>query len=840
MDPNHAEFRFVCSLENGVHARPASLLADVARPFASEITITRDGGPTVSLTSVLSVIGLDIKKGDHCSIEARGHDASQAIRAIGEFVMSRLAVEDEVPSPRSRDAAHDPKVPITLRRMNLIIIPGRSVSGGFGTGDAVVISESSTPLETQARSPADAADEWRRVQEALIHVKSDLSRRAAAASGLEADLLNAHAAIAQDRELCAEIERRVRAGASAIDAVAGASDCFANRLSSAKSAYIRERAVDVRDVCGLITDQLQGPTTSRVPSLTRDSIVFAETLTPNQLLKLDRTFLKGLVLGSVGQTSHTVILARSMAIPTLIGVARAAAIAKVGEQAIVDGDGGYVIPEAHPPALRYFARERAAHARRRERLLPLASVPAATSDGLRLEVGVNASTAQDVAAAIPSGADGVGLLRTELLFLDRDTPPSEDEQFLAYRDILHAAAGRPVIIRTFDIGGDKPASYMPLPPEENPFLGVRGLRLYERFPEMLRTQVRAILRASAFGTIKIMAPMVSLPREAAWFRDQVLSVRDELDASSTPHDRSVPIGLMIEVPSAAFAIPELSEIVDFFSIGTNDLCQYFLAADRGNPGVSRLYDAGTPSFLRLLKQIADAAKSRGKWVGICGEMAGDRTNLPILIGLGVDEISLAPSAVMETKAAVHGLNAATCRELLDTSLSCGDPVEVDSVLSRFAERADSRLPVIDAALIEPRSDAISKEEAIKSAVDLLYISGRTTNPGVIEEAAWAREETYSTGLGHGFAVPHCKSAAVSAPALSVVKVSTPVDWGSMDGLPVSVVMLLVVPSNDTKGSHMKVFARLARRLMHEDFRSEIQRDSSPDRIAAFLRRELEV
>jgi fructose-specific PTS system IIA-like component len=453
---------------------------------------------------------------------------------------------------------------------------------------------------------------------------------------------------------------------------------------------------------------------------------------------------------------------------------------------------------------------------------------------VRLEVGANASTAAEVAAAMGHGADGVGLLRTELLFLDRPTPPGEDEQFEAYSEVVHAAAGRPVIIRTFDIGGDKPAAYLRMPREENPFLGVRGLRLYEQHPDLLREQLRAIVRASALGPVKVMAPMVATPEEAAWFREQVRAA--QADAPRKAAD--LPVGVMLEIPAAAMVVDQLCDEVDFFSLGTNDLCQYWMAVDRGNSAVAGLYSARQPSFLRFLRTTVERARARGKWIGVCGEMAGERLNLPLMIGLGVDEISIAPGDVLAIKSAVHRADASRCRELLAAAEACRTPAQVEDLLRAGAWRAPASEQLLEQGMIEVGSDAASKEEAIKAAVDVLFIAGRTERPRAVEDAVWAREQTYSTGLGFGIAVPHCKTDAVAAPSLAVLRLGAPVDWGSMDGLPVSTVLLLAIPASDTTGAHMKVFAKLARKLMHEGFRARLGGAPDAAAILACLRDEL--
>ncbi len=836
-----AEYRFTCPLANGLHARPASLLADVVRPFRARVTISKVGGAAADMLSVLSVVGLDVQAGDECLVLADGEDAAAALASLRMFVEERLVAADEpAPGPAPAGAEARSRLPVALRRLEIQHSFGRAVCGGIGIGRAVIVSGLSLCPEALCARPGALESEVQSVRHAIGLTRDDLQRRAALAGrGMAGDLLRAHAAIAEDPALRGAIEQRVRGGATAAQAVVAAAEDFAGRLRGAQSAYIRDRAVDVIDVCMQMLDHLTGGGggSARV-ALAEPSVVFADALTANQLLQMDRGMLRGLVLGGVGATSHTVILARSFRIPTVIDVRNSPSLTSAGTRVIVDGEGGVVLTQMHPAVERYYGRELRAHERSGQRLRSIAQGQARTTDGVGLEVGANASTPGEVENVIAHGADGVGLLRTELLFLDRATAPTEEEQFEAYSAVVKAAAGRPVIIRTFDIGGDKPAAYLRIPEEENPFLGVRGLRLYHSHPEVLSTQLRAILRASALGPVKIMAPMIATPEEAAWFGERVRAERRQLREQGVAVTEQIPIGIMLEIPAVAMVMDQLSGVVDFFSIGTNDLCQYWMAVDRGNPGVASLYNPRQPSFLRLLRAIVREAGARGKWIGVCGEMAGRRENLPLMIALGLDEISVAPGEVSTLKALVRTASAAACAELLDAACDCSTPAQVEALIGQSPWRSAAPCPVVAGELIAIGSDAQSKEEAIQEAVDLLYASGRAEQPRVVEEAVWAREQTYSTGLGFGFAIPHCKSEAVVSPSLAVVKLGSPVEWGSMDGQPVEVVMLLVVPASDASGSHMKVFASLARRLMHEEFRDRMRAAASAEAVEGCLREEL--
>lgn len=869
------EHDFVCTLANGLHARPASLLAQCADAFVASIQIVRRVMPEpapVDARSVLSIIGLDVRQGDRCTIIATGDDAVAAIAALREVIELRLdAAERAAEAEVQLLVSVATRVPRVLRQLGVRAIAGESVSPGCAHGEVVVVGGLSLPPDAAratASSPSRELAAARRAIESLhahLVARANRAETGVAGASTEAAILAAHAQIASDPALWNSIHNAIATGATAPQAVVAAADSLIARLRAAESAYVRDRALDVQDIAmQLIERLLPGAPDSEQP-LARDSIVFADTLTANQLLRLDRNRLKGLVVGSVGRTSHTVILARGFGIPCIINVTHAAIAATPGHLAAIDGDGGYAVSPATPDVIAYFTGRQSAARRRADRLRPLAQGVPSTRDGHRLEVGTNASAPAEVASGIAHGSDGIGLFRTEFMFLERELAPDEDEQREVYADAVQEAAGAPLIFRTFDIGGDKPAPYLHFDAEENPFLGVRGIRLHQRYPALLDIQLRAIVRAAAgapVNTVKVMAPMVATPSEAEWFRTRVQDAIVQVRAAGHAAHDTIPVGVMIEVPAAAFAIDRLAPHVDFFSIGTNDLCQYLFAADRGNPGVASLGNPLHPSFLRLLRCLVRDANAAGKWIGVCGEMGGRVTNVALLIGLGVDEISGSPANVLALKQAIRAADASHCREILDAACMCRDADEVVALLNTGAWRDDSAAPpVVDAACIAVDVDLPSKAHAIEHAVELLWIAGRTNRPRDVDAAVWAREETYSTGLGHGFAIPHCKSDAVQAATLVVVTLRQPIEWASMDDQPVHTVLLLAVPaggdgSPDQAGSgaapgrgnretqseaakqHMRIFATLARRLMHDDFRDRFATLRDPASIQAFLASEL--
>ncbi|MCH8852064.1 MAG: phosphoenolpyruvate--protein phosphotransferase [Planctomycetes bacterium] len=841
------DFTFRCPLPNGLHARPASRLAEVAGQFTSDVTLVNErSGEDANVKSALSIIAIGVKLDDSCLIRVDGTDAEEALAAIRDFVenvlpdcdeqLSMPAVETEIVLPRS------------LRIADVVWHAGTPVSRGIGQGVVVVVASGpSLPKELAHESVGSCDEEQHKVSSAVAAVRRNLKAKLAAQPGpTEAGILRAHLSIAGDVALAERLEELVSAGLSAGQAIVEAGSFFASRLEDADSAYVRERAVDVEDICQQLLEQVCGQRVQAASiELTEPSVVLAKNLAPRQFLSLDKHLLKGLVLERGGTTSHTVILARSFSIPTLTGVAGLRAKLPVGSEVIIDANLGIVITEINSIVRRYYERELRKHSRLRKRFAAHVHAPAITRDGRRLEVAANVATPEELAPAFEQGAEGIGLFRTEMLFMDRGAAPSEEEQFAVYTQAAQAADGRPVIIRTIDIGGDKPLPYLSLPFEVNPFLGYRGVRIYRDYQEMIDTQLRAILRASAFGALRVMVPMVCSVEEVRWVKKRLTEAQAELKAGGVAFDPAMPFGIMVEVPSVAFVLDQICAEVDFFSIGTNDLLQYFLAVDRDNDKVAGLYSARHPAFLRLLARIVEDARRHSRWVGMCGEMARDLQNLPLLIGLGLDEISVAAPDVPALKAAVTQLSAAECRDVFAAATACSDVAEVESVLATFHTRAAAARSLPEASLLEAElitvdSDSISREEVIKEIVDALHVAHRTHDAATVEEAVWAREEVHSTGLGHGFAIPHCKTDAMASNSIGVVRLKQPIEWDAVDDQPVECVILLAMRESDKDGTHMKVFSTLARKLMHEEFRERMLAAQDGDAILAYLTEQLEL
>jgi len=835
------EISFRCPLPNGLHARPATQFSTVAKRFTSELILVNERtGAKGNVKSVLAVIGADVRLSDGCRIYITGDDQDEAFAAVNNFVECILpGCDDALPPPKAGPGKV--QLPRAVAKAGVRWAAGKPACNGIGQGVVVLVAELALPEAAALAGGESTAAEHEKTKRALGAVRKALQGKLASRpAAVEAAVINAHLAMVEDVALHDRLAALIEGGCSAGQAVVTAARHFMDQLRASESLYVRERAADVQDVCTQLLDELYGGGwQANEVRLTRESVVVAENLAPRQLLSLDRALLKGLVLGRGGATSHTVILARSFGIPTLTDVSEARQCLSAGEEAVVDAETGIVVGELTPAARRYYAQEVETNRRRRERVAAYVERLAVTREGQRIEVAANVSTATEVGPAVEQGAEGVGLFRTEMLFLDRESPPSEEEQFAAYKAAAEAAKGRPVIIRTMDIGGDKPAAYLGLPTEANPFLGYRGTRVYPEHKRLFIEQTRAIVRASAFGSLRLMVPMITVTEELRWVRQHVRDVQAELRTAGAEFDEKMPIGAMIEVPAAAFTLERLAQESDFFSIGTNDLAQYFFAADRDNAKVAGLHNVRRPAFLRLLAKIVEEARRLGKWVGLCGEMGRDEANLPLLVGLGLDEISVAAPDVTRIKAALAELSGAQCRGILKKAMECGDAAEVETLLGESRRPATAR-SLLDRELVELDADCLDKEEVIRRAVDALYVAGRIEDRWAVEEALWARETVYSTGLGYGFAIPHCKTNAIGADSICVLRLRSPVEWGSEDGQAVGMVIVLAIRESEAAGTHMKVLARLARKLMHEEFREGLKATTNAEEVLAYLTRELEL
>ncbi len=837
------EHSFSFPLPNGLHARPASHLQELANRFASEISLTNQRNRrTANVKSVLSMVSADIGHNDPCVFKISGADEAAAGAELIRFLRDEFpSVDDAMPEVSAEQA--ELLLPRSLKAAGLREFHrGVAVSAGIGWGRAVLLQGPTLPEDLEKQQPQDVNTERMLFAGALAAARKIVdSKISASTHAREIEVLRAHLAILNDVSFIDKVVDLIdHQHKTAAQAVFAATQFFSDTLEKSTSSYLRERVLDLQDVCKQLLDALGGANGGTNGSANdgmpwdRPTICIADRLTPGRFLALDRRHLRGLVLREGGTTSHTVILARSMNIPTLVDVGPDVLTRlSAGQEVIVDANLGILVPQVTEPLRRYYQLETRRLEMMHERLASPGAMPAVTSDGLDLEVAANVTSAEEVVAAIDNGAHGIGLFRTEMLFMDRKSPPSEDEQFEVYTAAARAADGLPVMIRLLDIGGDKPAPYLNFPDEANPFLGYRGARIYAENSELIKTQLRAILRASTDGELRILIPMVCCIEEVRIVRRLLEQVKDELTTSGARFKRGIQLGAMIEVPSSAFLIQELAEETDFFSIGSNDLAQYFLAADRDNRKVSHIYGWSHPAFLRLLQQIVDEAHEAGKWIGLCGEMADCITALPILIGLGLDEISLAAPRIPAVKQAVAAQQFERCRDLLEQAMSCATRAQVEAILEDFGPSV-RELPLLARDLLLLDCQATSKAEAIKEMCDALWLAGRVQRPQLVEESVWQREDAYSTGFGFGFALPHCKSEHVGVNSIVLCKLANPVAWGSTDKQPVDVVILLAIRAAEYERDHMRIFAQLSRLVMREDFRSQIRELDDPARLLSFL------
>lgn len=491
----------------------------------------------------------------------------------------------------------------------------------------------------------------------------------------ELAIFEAQALMLQDPELLARVEEALAGGASAEAAWSQAVEAFAAQLAALPDPYFQARAADVRDIGNRVLRHLLGaPEPSPMPG--HPVVVVADDLLPSETVSLDPQRVLAFVTEGGGPTAHAAILARRLGVPAVVAVGSALREVPDGAMLLVDGEAGWVELEPTPEAIHQAQERQARWQAARAQAEAAAHAPALTRDGVRIEVAANVGSLEDAREAFQRGADGIGLLRTEFLYLGRERAPTEEEEIAVYRALLEAMGGKPVVVRTLDVGGDKPLPYLPMPAEANPFLGVRGVRLSRRHPELLRRQLRALLRAGAGFPLRIMFPMVSTVEEIRWLRAFVEEVRSELAAEGHPLPEDLQVGMMVEVPAAALLADRFLPWVDFFSIGTNDLTQYTLAADRTNPAVAGMADGLHPAVLRLIRSVTAAAEGTGKWVGVCGELAGDPQAVPVLIGLGVQELSVNPVRVPEVKAAVRRWSLAEARALAEEALRQEDALAV--------------------------------------------------------------------------------------------------------------------------------------------------------------------
>ena len=559
-------------------------------------------------------------------------------------------------------------------------LTGIAASNGIAIAKAFRLEN--PELNVEKKVVADAKAELQRfqnaVQESMYELEAIKQKTAEQISEKEAAIFGAHLLVLNDPELIGPITGKIEAEqVNAEFALQETSDLFIDLFEAMDNDYMKERAADVRDVRKRILAHLLGVSIQNPSLISEEVVIIAEDLTPSDTVQLNPEFIKGFVTDIGGRTSHSAILARTLEIPAVVGAKKAMETIAGGTLIIIDGIDGEVIIDPDEEMLTFYEDKKAAFDSKKSEWSALKDEATITSDGIPVELGANIGTPKDIAGVLENGAEAIGLYRTEFLYMGRDAFPTEEEQVEAYSAVLKGMEGKPTVVRTLDIGGDKELSYLELPKELNPFLGLRAIRLCLEMPEMFRTQLRALLRASVHGNLKIMFPMIATVDEFRQAKALLLEEKAMLEEAGIPVNEKVEVGIMVEIPSTAVMADVFAKEVDFFSIGTNDLIQYTLAADRMNESVSYLYQPYNPAILRLVKNVIDASHREGKWTGMCGEMAGDEIAIPILLGLGLDEFSMSASSILKARSQISKLSKAEMSQHIDPILALSSAEEVE-------------------------------------------------------------------------------------------------------------------------------------------------------------------
>jgi phosphoenolpyruvate-protein phosphotransferase len=656
--------------KTGLHARPAATFVDLAKRFQADIQVRR-GDSIANGKSLISLLQLGVEHGVTIRVSAQGTDATAALDALQAAIAVGLGDEPEEQLPPAPGSGIQGWAPQAAGAT----IAGIPASGGLAIGPVRQYRQQASLVVED--NPGDPITEGDRLQNALNAAQAELDRlheevKTRLGAG-KAAIFRVHAEFLNDAALIMQAISLIYQGHSAAWAWQQVINERVSQMQKLDDPVLAGRAVDLSDVGQRVLRHLVKATDVRPVALTEPSILLAEDLTPSDTATLDLDMILGLCTARGGPTSHTAILARGFGTPAIVGAGEAVLNVADSTLGILDGESGklYLKPSEADVQMARTLQEQLHQQQEGARASRFA--PATTTDGYRVEVAANINRAADAPQAIEAGAEGVGLMRTEFLFLAQDSIPSEDEQFEAYRDMAQALGGRPLIIRTLDIGGDKEVPYLNLPKEDNAFLGVRGIRLCLIRPDLFIPQLRAIYRAAAYGRIHIMFPMISTLEDVERARAITEQVREELNAPP------VPLGVMIEVPSAVILADHLAQEVDFFSIGTNDLTQYTLAMDRLHPQLARQADALHPAVLRMIERTVQAAKNAGKWVGVCGGIAGDLKGAVILTGLGVAELSVSVPSIAAVKAEIRSHSLADMQRIAQQALQCRTAAEVRSL-----------------------------------------------------------------------------------------------------------------------------------------------------------------
>lgn len=653
----------------GLHARPAAVIAARARQFTCDLRLVK-GDRIANARSILGIMGLEIGAGDEVRVVAHGADAEQAIAALTHALETEII---EAPLPAGTSVAAAPAAPPPVKGE----LQGVPAAPGVGVGQVFHLRHEDAVIEERAGDPErERRDLDAAIATALLQLEVIEERLVEEADRERAAIFGAHRELLKDPELNGIADAEIRRGASAAFAWRQAYRQQVERLRSLGHPLLAGRAADMRDVGRRVLHLLIGHT-EQPPEYPRDCIIVADELTPSETAAMDRARVRGICSTMGSATSHVAILARGLGIPAVAAIDPRALDIPEGTRVILDGNRGTLNAQPSPREEREIRRQQSAAAERHAADLRDAHAPAMTRDGQRVDVVANIGAVEEAGAVIDAGGEGVGLLRTEFLFMERSAAPDEDEQTAVYESIAHTLGpDRRLIIRALDVGGDKALAYFPNVMEENPFLGERGIRLLLNRPEVMRTQLRAILRAAASGQVAVMFPMIATLAE--WRTAREMLVR-EARALGRP---VIPAGIMVETSAAALLAPHFARDADFFSIGTNDLTQYTLAMDRTNPRLAKQMDALHPAVLRLIAETVAGARAHQRGTAVCGAVASDPDAVPVLIGLGVHELSVNVPSIPAIKARVRALSLDECQATAQAALQAGDAEEVRALVQR--------------------------------------------------------------------------------------------------------------------------------------------------------------
>ncbi|WP_392561263.1 phosphoenolpyruvate-protein phosphotransferase PtsI [Orbus sturtevantii] len=568
------------------------------------------------------------------------------------------------------------------------MVSGILVSPGIAFAKALLLKEDEIVLNTRPIADNKIDAEITRFKEARQKSSEQLSaimERAKATLGEDkAAIFEGHIMLLEDEDLEGEVINRIKTKHSSADsAVHSVFEAQAKELEGLDDEYLKERAADIRDIGKRLLKNVLGMEIVDLSAIYEPCVLVATDLTPSETAQLNLDMVLGFITDFGGRTSHTSIMARSLEVPAIVGTSNATKKIKQGDNIILDAINNKIYLNPDDKTTEKLKQVQKQYLSDKEELAKLKDLPAITLDGHQVEVCANIGTVRDIAGADRNGYEGVGLYRTEFLFMDRDAYPNEDEQFKAYKEVAEAANGLSVIVRTMDIGGDKDVPYMHLPKEENPFLGWRAIRIAMDKKDILHTQLRAILRASVFGKLRIMFPMIISVEEVRVLKSELNILKEQLRAENKKFDEKIEVGVMVETPAAAVIAHHLAEEVDFLSIGTNDLTQYTLAVDRGNELISHLYNPMSPSVLGLIKRVIDASHEAGKWTGMCGELGGDEKATVLLLGMGLDEFSMSAISIPKIKKIIRNTNFSEAKKLADEALQKATAKEISDLLEKF-------------------------------------------------------------------------------------------------------------------------------------------------------------